>query len=357
MSKSTMQGSAKVWWAAAAGVCAAAALLALVVLRNAPGPARTASPAATSSTTSGAIAGALNSPVVGAREKHGTSELLAKSTALSAWTAKFRASDDYLKFVKDALPRAVNNDGRAAWYIGEALKTCALVMHSYRSSADPEAQLTEQLAGMPKAPQWARDLLAQNTHRCLGLAKEDPFKDLPGQVGGYPISYWEQQALEDGDPLAQEQTAATALTLVAATRSMSQDERATQYKIAETDLRAAVVSGDPDALYLAGMLLADPRYSSDTLNGTAVALAACELGRDCSANNPENSFYNCKLSGACPADADFAYFLQQSLGPDDYAKVYAHAQQVKQSVQAGDWEAVMADLKIDKTAGVAHVRS
>ena len=117
------------------------------------------------------------------------------------------------------------------------------------------------------------------------------------------------------------------------------------------------MSGDPDALYLAGMLLADPRYSSDALNGIAVALAACELGRDCSADNPENSFHNCGVSGACPADADFVYYLQQSLGPSAYAQVYARAQQVKQSVQAGDWDAVMAVLKINEAADVTRFGS
>jgi len=355
MSKSRMQGSARLWLATAAGVLAAATLFAVMMLRNAPEPAQTFRPAATSPTTSGAIPGAASSPM--AEERQGTNQSTAKSTSSTAWTTRFRASEDYLQFVKDALPAAINNDGRAAWYIAEALGKCAFVMRSYRNSADPEAQLMQQLAGMPKAPQWARDNVAHSTHRCLGLAQDDPVRDLPARDGGYPLKYWEQQALENGDALAQAQAAATALSLVALTQNMSQDEKAAQYKIAETDLRSAVVSGDPDALYLAGMLLADPRYSSDTLNGVAVALAACDLGRDCSANNPENSFSACRVSGACPADADFAYFLQQSLGPDDYAKVYAHAQQVKQSVQAGDWDAVMAVLTIDKAALTAHVRS
>jgi hypothetical protein len=55
------------------------------------------------------------------------------------------------------------------------------------------------------------------------------------------------------------------------------------------------------------------------------ALATYDFGRDCSADNSENSFYNCKLSGPCPANTDYAYFVEQSLGPDTYAKVYAES--------------------------------
>jgi hypothetical protein len=107
-----------------------------------------------------------------------------------------------------------------------------------------------------------------------------------------------------------------------------------------------VQSGDSDALFEAGLLLADSRYSSDPLAGVAVALAACDLGRDCSSKNPDNSFANCRLSGACPADADFAYFMQQSLGPDSYAQAYARAQEIKDAVRNGDWDVVMSNLQI-----------
>jgi hypothetical protein len=129
---------------------------------------------------------------------------------------------------------------------------------------------------------------------------------------------------------------------------MSEDERADTLQAAEANLQSAVESGDLTALYRAGMLLSDPRYSNDPSNGIAVALAACNLGQDCSASNSDSAFFNCKLSGACPADADFAYYLQQSLGPATYAQVDAHAQQIKQAIQAGDWSAVLGSLTIEK---------
>jgi hypothetical protein len=332
------------YWIAASGIVAALALAAFFVLKT---------PQFGSTTASGRIP-------VDAHEKTPRAALdhraeaahpvrkSATSTTAAAWTAKFRSSDNYLKFVIEALPAAQNGDGRAAWYIGEALTSCALVMKTYLGSADPEAQLNQELANMTKAPQWARDLQAQTTRRCMGLARADPFENLPQRDNGYTSSYWHDLALTDGDPLAQEQAAKDALAAISVARDMSDEARTDKINLGERDLRAAVESGDPDALYAAGMLLANPRYSSNSLNGIAVALASCDLGHDCSADNPDNAFYNCKLSGSCPANADYAYFVQQSLGPEQYAQVYAHAQEIKQSVQAQDWDAVLANLKIDK---------
>ena len=248
--------------------------------------------------------------------------------------------------MKEALPAAQAGDARANWYIGEALSTCALVRKTYHGVADPEAQLNQELSNMPNAPQWARDLLAQKTRRCIGLANEDPFAGLPHRDDGQAAAYWQRRALDLGDALARVQAAADVVARICVSSSMPQAEKSDELKTAETQLREAAQSGDPDALYTAGVLLSDGRYASNPLNGIAVALASCNLGRDCTAANPENSFANCKVSGACPANADYAYFLQQSLGADKYAQVYAHAQEIEQAVRAGDWDAVLSNLRI-----------
>lgn len=263
------------------------------------------------------------------------------------WTTKFRSTDDYLKFIFEALPAAQKGDGRAAWYIGESLKSCALVMKTYADSADSGAQLNQELASMPRAAQWARDLVEQRTQHCLGLAQQDPFEGLPPRAGGYVASYWREQALKNGDPLAREDAAARALTSMSVGGDMPDSDKKKILASVQTDLRTVITSGDPDALFNAGLLLADSRYSDNPLDGIAIALAACDLGRDCSAGNPENAFSQCKLTGACPPDADYAYFLQQSLRPQDYVQVYAHAQEVKRLIEAGDAGSVLASFKFD----------
>jgi hypothetical protein len=326
-------------WIVGTGVAATLALAGFLALRPSARPTLRTQPAVPMGAR----------PVVAA----GTHPRLVSGTAgknlsRSEWTAKFRASDDYLKFIKEALPAAVSGDGRAAWYIKEALSSCANVVRTYRGSADPQAQLQQQLEGMPHAPQWARDLLEKKTNRCLGLAQNDPFVSLPERQGGYPSAYWYEQALADDDPLAHEHKAADAIAAISVNQNMSEAERTKRLEVVETNLRTAVQSGDPDALYHAGALLTDGRYSSNPLNGIAVALAACDLGHDCSAGNPENSWSNCKLNGACPADADYAYFIQQSLGPEKYAQTYSHAQEIEQSIRAGDWDSVLTNLAVDK---------
>jgi hypothetical protein len=286
----------------------------------------------------------INHPFPEDRDHHGAQI----QTSTTNWVTKFRSADDYLKFVREALPAARSGDGRAAWYIGQALSSCAYVIKTYQGVRDPEAQLNQQLTGMTKAPQWTKDQLEQKTKRCLGLAQEDPFASLPHRDGGYASSYWNEQALADAEPLAQDAAAAAAMATLSVMRDMSADAKAEKLRAIDTNVRAAVESGDADALFGAGELLADGRYSSNPLNALAVSLAACDLGHDCSADNPENAFANCKFSGACPPDANFAYFLQQSLGAENYAKVYARAQEVKQLIEAGDWDAVLANLKVDK---------
>jgi hypothetical protein len=274
----------------------------------------------------------------------------ASSGATAAqWTAKFHASSDYRKFVADALPSATSGDGRAAWYIGQALTSCTLVVKDYRRTPNPEELIRRQLERSVNAPQWIRDLEVEKTNRCLGLAQSDPLEGLPHRDGGYPSAYWRNLALADKDPLAEAQAAADAIATISVTQGMSEEAKTVQVRVVDANIRALVQSGDPDALYYAGTLLSDPRYSSNSMNGIAVALAACDLGHDCSADNPENPFYNCKLSGECPSGADYAYFLQQSLGAGKYSQIYAHAQEIVQSVRSGEWDVVLKNLVVDKT--------
>jgi hypothetical protein len=328
-------------------MAAAVALIAFLALQGKGGSSSRS--AAVTTTTVAAVEDHAGPLLTAPKRDQAAGKIATTRKAAAAWTSKFRASDDYLQFVIDALPAARSGDGRAALYIGEALKSCALVMKTYRGSTDPDAQLNQELANMPKAPQWTRDLLAQKTRRCLGLAHEDPFKGLPPRDGGYmSSSYWRDQAVAAGDPVAQEQTAQDEVVAIASTPSLTEGEKTETLKTAQGNVQTAIESRDPDALYDAGILLSDQRYSSNPSNGIALALASCELGRDCSADNPENSFFNCKLSGACPANADFAYLMQQSLGPDAYAQIYAHAQEIKQMIEAGEWDALLPTLKLDK---------
>jgi hypothetical protein len=263
----------------------------------------------------------------------------------AGWASTFHSSANFDDFIRGALDAAVKGDGRAALYISEALSECALVMKQYKNVADSDAKLNQQLAEMTKAPQWVRDQVEAKTRRCLKLANDDPFAQLPPREGGYTSAYWTSQAVIDGDAVAQEGIAQR--TLLDVTPSMNADQKNAKIDTAQVGVRAAVESGDPDALFLLGNLFSDGRFTRDPLNGVALSLAACDLGRDCSAKNAENPFSACAASGACLADSDYAFFAQQSLGAQGFSIAYARAQTIKQLLQTGNTNGVLEYLQLD----------
>jgi hypothetical protein len=237
--------------------------------------------------------------------------------------------------VKAALPAAQAGDGRAAYKISLVLTTCAWEL----SAPDPEARLQQYLLH-PNMPQWVRDMRLSQLQWCIGLVKKPPFGELPATP-----EYWMAQAYAAGDPLAQEEKAADAAHALMGDvqHLMSPTERAAKVQIVQDNLRAAVESGDPEVLFRAGVLMANPFLVTDTTPGNAVALAACDLGRDCTVANPI-----CMQEGRCPAGQDFPMLLQQGMSPADYAKLYARSQQIVLDMRAGNYDAVLANLTITK---------
>lgn len=270
-------------------------------------------------------------------------------TAAVSWQAKFDSADNLSRFVKEALPAAQQGDGRAAYLIWLALTSCSDVISRYHDSADPEAQLQQEIVelqrgtpGVRKRPlsQWVLDNQERKTRSCLGLAKE-------GAPGGHDPAYWQAKALAAGDPIAQADAAREAAgdLTVAAYSQIQDDVKVAKLKVLHDNLRAVVESGDLDALFQAGEFMANPYLTNDTLSAMAVALAACELGANC---RQTDSNSGCVQEGTCPAGADWAYFMQTSMGPELYGQLYARAQQVVQLQRAGDTQGVLAYLKVDE---------
>jgi hypothetical protein len=64
-----------------------------------------------------------------------------------------------------------------------------------------------------KAPEWARVKAKREFDRCVKLAKEDPFSELPARPDGYrQSSFWNALALTNNDPLAQARQAASVMS-------------------------------------------------------------------------------------------------------------------------------------------------
>ena len=260
------------------------------------------------------------------------------------WSNKYFRTEDYFDFVSRAARAAYDGDGRAAHYVADALTACILVSTMVRTNPDAETEYRRQFVDLPNAPQWVRDVNLKKFSRCEHLGKGDPFQDLPPGKGDYQSpGYWRERALSDGDSLALAQRAARELAQVADATGNRRDI----IEHAQADVATSMNSADPESMFSIGSLLGNGRYTRDITRGIAIALAACDLGYDCSAANPENTFAGCKDSGACPADADYAYFVEQGMGEKAYAQAYAQAQEFKDALVRRDQEEIRKFITID----------
>lgn len=267
-----------------------------------------------------------------------------QSRRSEGWGSQFTRATDYLQFIKNAEQAARRGDGRAAYYISKALLVCSPYVVQYRNAADPLAAFQASQMSHPNQPQWAQEVMAQNSSRCEGLIQNDPFASLPPRSGGYTLQYWFNQAIADGDRVAEMDRASSVLGELYDSPSSANTE--TVKNQLQSAVTGAVESGDAHAMFLAGMMLSNSKYSPQPLEGVAIALAACDLGYDCSASNPENPFSMCARSGACPADGDFSYYIQQSLGADQYAQAYSEAQSLEDMLSRNDSAGIAAVTRL-----------
>src|SRR6185437_9437738 len=265
---------------------------------------------------------------------------IAPKAATVDWKKEFDSSSNYFDFVSKAAKKAFDGDGRAALYISKALYVCMPITREYAHSIDPEADFNAYWATRTKAPQWILDRALKDFQSCAGFFKGDAFAALPKRDGGgYDFRYWTDQANQDGDPLAQAEHAASDMYKTLSEKSS--DANAKSLESAQVAINNAVASKDPAALFHAGLIFSDGRISNDPIQGFSLAIAACDLGYDCSANNTDNLFFgHCVSEGTCQAGATFSDVVTKAIGADGYAKAYARAQQIECALSRGDTNAL-----------------
>jgi hypothetical protein len=260
------------------------------------------------------------------------------------WGKDFEASGDHFQFVSKAARSALEGDGRAAFYVAKALRTCMVNTHLYQNSPDPESAFHTTWAEQPNAPSWLVDRARKTFQSCEGFLKGDPFLDLPNRPGGYnSTSYWMELAYSDGDPLALASHAGSALAKGALV--MTPDRSAASIQDAQLDINEAAMSGDPEALFQIGQIVSNG-HGADSIQGFAVSLAACELGYDCSTKNSDGPFAGCIAAATCAPGLSYADIVTKSVGPDGYATAYAQAQQLEDSIARGDMDTVLKFVKL-----------
>ena len=98
-----------------------------------------------------------------------------------------------------------------------------------------------------------------------------------------------------------------------------------------------VASGDPEAIFSAGLAIASESAGRNPVRGAAWLLVACRRGYDCSTSNELNEALRCPPGEAtCATGGNVEDRLQAELGPGGFAEAYALSQEFSQLLEGGD---------------------
>ena len=257
------------------------------------------------------------------------------------WPALFSSSTDYFAFVKNAAVPALHGDGTAALYVARAVEVCQLQVALYGHAQDPQSTFENWLSAQEHMPEPEVTKLQRRFNLCRGFFGGDAFASLPPRKGGYlSFSYWLNTSSDDGNPVAEVIHVANELPAVG-----NGGNREVAMK-AQSTLISAVSTGDPEAVFRTGYLLLSG-HAANSVDAYALAIAGCDLGYDCSANN-SYIFGECAKLGHCPPGLNFQDRIRQEIGPAGYAKAYEMAQQVEAAISQRDTTAISKVVYLSK---------
>jgi hypothetical protein len=254
--------------------------------------------------------------------------------------ARFAQATDYVAFIQSVLASAQAGNARAQFLIGQAVQFCRGESLLYKNEADPRAAFEKSLStwkGRAADNELLKEASRRDFLRCERMIREDPFAALPSRDSpGYAASYWEDEAIRNGDPLAK---AARAAKLLGGLDLENGQNARDAISAARTLLASAIVSGDPGALARASLTMADRRLAPDARLSVALMLVACQRGMDCSVTN-RMFFGDCLATGKCSAGEQYADIVLRGLGAEAFASADATAQRIRAAIQNGDQSAI-----------------
>jgi hypothetical protein len=267
------------------------------------------------------------------------------ATADIDWLRKYHESTDDFALAHELGQAAMNGNSRAQYLLGEVLLRCEVLERALApySEGTVAERVERHLASQPHGLEHNRSKFRREALRCEKLFFENPLAeyDLPEEANDF--RYWSRLAVASQDPIAIMDRAFQTVANSPATRDAEQDRVFQEALLA--DVRIAVTSGDPTALFKVGGLLSYPSVGATAEQGYAWQVAACEAGYDCSLVNPDWGF-DCVASGACLAGETWLDTLQRDLGAAKYAEIYAQAQDIQYKIKAGDWDGLQQYIKI-----------
>ncbi|MGH8287899.1 MAG: hypothetical protein ACREV7_02590 [Steroidobacteraceae bacterium] len=257
------------------------------------------------------------------------------------WHLLFSSSRDYFAFVKRAAGPAAHGDGTAALYVSRAVQLCELQVALYGHASDPLATFQNSLSEQSHMPEFAADEAQHEFELCKGFFGGDAFASLPPRAGGYlSYTYWYNVAYKDDNPVAE------VLHVVGELPAIGNGSDSQTVLKARTTLISAVSSGDPEAVFRVGELLLDG-HGANMTDAYAIAMAACDLGYNCSSSNPL-IFGQCAAAGTCPSGEEFSDRVTKEIGSSGYAGAYAKAQQLEAAISQGDIGGIAKFVELGK---------
>ncbi len=267
------------------------------------------------------------------------------------WTRAFGGSRDYSDFVATAAAAALAGDGRAAYYIRNALNRCNPVIALFKRKEkepefDPEAEYINASSKLVYPPVQPREDRVALFARCHRLAEGNAFANLPiMKEDGYSPDYWDRLSLTLNDPLAAADRVGVERAKLA---KLPESERRDALAHINRLTQIALVSKDPQALFTLGLNsnafldLVDAKNTDSKRLG--LALAACELGADCVFSHLGFQMWRNSVNVSDISNLPFGDAMREMVGSDRFLRAYDDAQQFKEMWARGDWKGIAESI-------------
>jgi hypothetical protein len=235
----------------------------------------------------------------------------------------------------------MEGDRRAQYFLSRALRGCHIQTGPIqRSGLGTEEYLQWLFSELPYSPPNQIGNKRQQIERCEPFLSAKSLTRFSVPPDPQEHKYWFEQAVANGDPLAvTEQSNLAVIDLSDANAEAAQLIKSQ----ARSAVHVAVISKEPAAIAAVGTLFWSADLARDhSFQGPAWLMAACELGYDCTAENPEFRLLNCDYQSTCPT-------LQDILVRDfraKYGEIYAASQDIVYKIRNDDWDGLQQYLEM-----------
>lgn len=269
-----------------------------------------------------------------------------ESEGAEDWGIQYVGASDYGVFVGRAAKSALAGNGRAAYYVSQALGLCADIIQLARVSQNPWVTFQDGFAKTPYTPPWVRDKQVKKFNKCISLSRGNVFDAFPPVDGGYTYAYWRNLALSRKDPLAiADETNRVSLNI---SNLRSPEERSAAIEEVKGELREVISTKDKEALFTAGSTITNGSLGVDVLKGFALSLVACDLGYDCSVKNTTLPLADCLSVGTCNESYKYSDELMDTLGSSRFATVYAQSKEIQLMLEHDELEELQKYLGLSR---------